>query len=124
MAPFAQEALRRARQNDQVLLLSLDQTDLSDRMAVLMMTMRVGDRSLPLAWLAEEGAANIGFAQQKRVLERLLACLPEAVKVMRLADRFYPSVGLLQWVKTPGWRYRLHLNGKLLAEPGPNGMPG
>jgi len=43
-------------------MLSLDQTDLGNRMAVLMITLRVGDRSLPLAWLEEEGAANIGFA--------------------------------------------------------------
>ncbi len=36
MAPFAQEALRHAEQNGQVILLSMDQTDLGDRMAVLM----------------------------------------------------------------------------------------
>jgi hypothetical protein len=37
-----------------------------------MITVRVGDRSLPLAWLAEEGAANIGFAQQKVLLDCVL----------------------------------------------------
>lgn len=49
--PFAQEALRHAGQNRQIILLSLDQTDLGDRMAVLMLTVRLGDRSLPLARL-------------------------------------------------------------------------
>lgn len=38
-------------------LLSMNQTDLGNRMAVLMITARVGDRSLPLTWLVEEGAA-------------------------------------------------------------------
>ena len=73
MAPFACESLRNAMHNGQVILLSMDQTDLGDRMAMLMITVRVGDRSLPLAWLAENGAANIGFAKQKTVLDQVLA---------------------------------------------------
>lgn len=40
--PFAQEALRRAGQNAQTILLSLDQTEPGDRMAVLMLTLRIG----------------------------------------------------------------------------------
>jgi hypothetical protein len=72
MSPFAQAALKQAGKNGQVILLSMDQTDLGDRMAVLMITVRVGDRSLPLAWLAEEGAANIGFAKQKMLLDCVL----------------------------------------------------
>jgi hypothetical protein len=87
MAPFAQGALQQAGGNGQVILLSMDQTDLGDRMAVLMITVRVGDRSLPLAWLAEEGAANIGFAQQKVLLDCVLRWLPDGAKVMLLADR-------------------------------------
>jgi hypothetical protein len=83
----AQGALQQAGGNGQVILLSMDQTDLGDRMAVLMITVRVGDRSLPLAWLAEEGAANIGFAQQKVLLDCVLRWLPDGAKVMLLADR-------------------------------------
>jgi hypothetical protein len=49
MAPFAQAELQHAGQNDQVILLGMDQTDLGGRMAVLMITLRVGGRSsLPL----------------------------------------------------------------------------
>lgn len=50
----------------------------------LMQTVRIGDRSLPLAWLAEAGAA-----------------------IMLPTDRFYPSVELFQWLKTQGWHTRL-----------------
>ena len=50
----------------QTVLLSLDQTDLSNRFAVLMLALRVGDRSLPLAWQVEAGAANIGFGGNRR----------------------------------------------------------
>ena len=118
IASFAVESLRYAGHNDQMILLSMDQTDLGNRMAVLMITVRIGDRSLPLAWLAEEGAANIGFARQKELLERILPWLPQGAKVMLLADRFYPSAGLFQWLQQHKWSYRLRLKGNLTADTG------
>ncbi|TRX00316.1 transposase [Candidatus Methylobacter oryzae] len=116
--PFAQEALRHAGQNGQMILLSLDQTDLGDRMAVLMLTVRIGDRSLPLAWLAEAGQANIGFHRQKILLDKVLAWISAGAAVMLLADRFYPSLELFQWLKTQSWHYRLRLKGNLVVDTG------
>ena len=55
MEPVARQERQEAARNGQIVLLSMDQTDLGDRMAVLMVSLRVGDRSLPLAWIAEEG---------------------------------------------------------------------
>lgn len=118
MEPFAREELAQAARNGQTVLLSLDQTDLGDRMAVLMVALRVGDRALPLAWLAEEGPANIGFEGQRKLLGQVLAWLPEAAEVLLSADRFYPSVALFDWLCAHGWRYRLRLKGNLLADPG------
>ena len=118
MEPFAREALAKAARNGQTVLLSMDRTDLGDRMAVLMVGLRVGDRALPLAWLAEEGPADIGFEGQRTVLERVLAWLPEGAKVLLSADRFYPSAGLFAGLEGHGWGYRLRLKGNLLADPG------
>lgn len=118
MAPLACQELRAAARHGQVVLLSMDQTDLGDRMAVLMVCVRVGDRSLPLAWLAEPGAANIGFAGQRIVLERVRAWLPADSAVMLLADRFYPSAELFAWLQQAGWRYRLRLKGNVLVDTG------
>jgi hypothetical protein len=118
MEPFAREALAKAARNGQTVLLAMDQTDLGDRMAVLMVGLRVGDRALPLAWLAEAGPANIGFEGQRTVLERVLAWLPEGAKVLLSADRFYPSADLLAWLGGHGWGYRLRLKGNLLADTG------
>lgn len=39
---------------------------------------RVGDRALPLSWLAEEGPANISVEGQKMLLDRVRAWLPDA----------------------------------------------
>lgn len=116
--PFAQRELRKAATKDQTLLLSMDQTDLGDRMAILMVALRVGDRALPLAWRAEEGAANIGFEGQKALLEQVLAWLPSGARVQLSADRFYPSAALFEWLQAQGWSYRLRLKGNVLADTG------
>lgn len=118
MAPFARRELAEAEKYGQTVLLSLDQTDLSNRMALLMISLRVGGRSLPLVWMAEEGAANIGFEGQKRLLEQVLAWLPKGAQVLLSADRFYPSCDLFEWLQGHGWHYRLRLKGNVLADPG------
>lgn len=116
--PFAQAELAKASCHGQTVLLSMDQTDLGDRMALLMVALRVGDRALPLAWRAEEGAANIGFAGQRAVLEQLLAWLPVGARVLLSADRFYPSAALFAWLQAQGWSDRLRLKGNVLADTG------
>jgi hypothetical protein len=118
LEPFAREELAKAARHGQTVLLSMDQTDLGNQMAVLMVSVRVGDRALPLAWLAEVGAANIGFEGQRQVLDQVLAWLPVGTPVLLLADRFYPSVDLFEWLHGRGWGYRLRLKGNLLADPG------
>lgn len=113
MEPVARQELEKAACNGQRVLLSLDQTDLGNRMAVLMMCLRVGDRSLPLAWIAQAGAANSGFEGQRIVLERVLAWLPAGAEVVLSADRFYPSGELFEWLHVHGWGYRLRLKGAM-----------
>jgi hypothetical protein len=118
MEPLAREALSRAAQNGQIVLLTMDQTDLGNRMTLLMVALRVGDRALPLAWRAEEGAANIGFVGQQPLLEQVRSWLPAGAKVLLSADRFYPSVALFGWLHVSRWSYRLRLKGNVLADTG------
>jgi hypothetical protein len=118
LAPWAQAELQRAAGHGQTVLLSLDQTDLGHRMAVLMVSLRVGDRALPLAWIAEAGAANMGFEGQHRVLEQVRLWLPAGANVLLSADRFYPSVALFAWLKRQGWDYRLRVKGNLAVDTG------
>jgi hypothetical protein len=118
MEPFARAALAEAAGHGRTVLLAMDQTDLGDRMALLMVALRVGDRALPLAWLAEAGPANIGFEGQRKLLERVEGWLPPGVAVVLSADRFYPSAALFAWVRTRGWGYRPRLKGNVLADTG------
>ncbi len=118
LEPFARAMLEEAAAHGQTVLLSMDQTDLGDRFAVLMLSVRVGDRSLPLAWWVEAGAANIGFAAQRVLLDRVREWLPTGAAVMLLADRFYPSAALFDWLHRHGWHYRLRLKGNLSVDIG------
>ena len=118
LEPFARTVLEEAARNGQTIILSLDQTELGDRFAILMLALQAGDRSLPLAWKVEAGAANIGFAGQQVLLERVQAWLPPNATVLLLGDRFYPSAALLAWLQQHGWQYRLRLKGNLTVDTG------
>lgn len=118
LEPWARQALERESQHGQRLLLSLDQTDLGERFAVLMLSLVIGDRALPLAWSVAAGSANIGWVGQKVLLERVLGWLPAEATVMLLADRFYPSIELFEWLHAHSWHYRLRLKGNLNVDPG------
>ena len=118
LEPWARSELAKAASGGQTVLLSLDQSDLGDRMAVRMVALRVGDRALPLAWCAEEGAANLGWEAQQGLLERIRSWVPPGVAVLLSADRFYPSAALLEWLQAQGWSYRLRLKGNLLVDIG------
>ena len=84
----------------------MDQTDLGDHAALLMLSLSVGSRALPLLWRVQAGPANLGWEDQYALLSAVQAWLPEGASVMLLADRFYPSVKLLRWVQEANWRYR------------------
>lgn len=118
LEPWARQALAEASRQGQTVVLSLDQTDLGDRFAVLMLGLVMGDRALPLAWAVEAGPANLGFDHQETLLERVRGWLPAGAEVLLLADRFYPSTDLFQWLHRCGWHYRLRLKGNLSVDPG------
>lgn len=118
LKPWACQALGAACGNGRAAILSVDQTDLGDRFAVLRVSLGVGDRALPLTWIVEAGPANIGVDAQKRLLERVRSWLPAGAEVLLLADRFYPSVELFAWLHERDWHYRLRLKGSLNVDPG------
>lgn len=118
MEPFARERLGEAAANGQTVVLSMDQTDLGERFAILMVSVRVGERALPLIWAVEAGAANLGFEAQRVLLEIVLQWLPASAAVLLAADRFYPSAPLFAWLHTHGWGYRLRLKGNHALDVG------
>jgi hypothetical protein len=69
MAPFAREILARLAESGEPIPLILDQTKASDRHQILMLSVRWGERALPLAWRVAETEGAIGFATQQELLE-------------------------------------------------------
>jgi len=112
MEPFAREIIAQASASGRVVLI-LDQTKASDRHQILMLSLRFGERALPLAWRVEATAGAIGFAVQKALLDAVTPWLPPQTEVCLMADRFYGTPDLIQLAAAKGWGYRLRLKANL-----------
>src|SRR6202007_963086 len=66
MEPFAREILARLAETGEPIPLILDQTTASDRHQILMLSVRWGERALPLAWRGEENEGGLGCAPHKK----------------------------------------------------------
>src|SRR4051794_22271457 len=77
-----------------------------------MLSVRWGERALPLAWRVAETEGAIGFATQQELLEVVAGWLPVGQAVILLADRFYGTPEMICWCGDRGWDYRLRLKGE------------
>jgi hypothetical protein len=115
MAPFASEVLQRAAAHGRRLILIIDQSKANDTQQAIVVAVRVGGRSLPIAWRVKETEGAIGFSEQRAALETALALLPVGAKVVLMGDRFYGSPDLIAWCRSKGWDWRLRLKADLLV---------
>lgn len=112
MEPFAREVLTKAAEAGRITLI-MDQTKASDRHQILMLSLRFGERALPLAWRVEATKGAIGFGCQKALLAAITPWLPPGADVCLMADRFYGTPELIAFAASQGWGYRLRLKGNL-----------
>ena len=113
MQPFASEILARLAEARDPVPLILDQSKVSDRHQVLMLSVRWGERALPVAWRVEETDGAIGFAVQQDLLDAVRGWLPAETRVVLHGDRFYGTPDLIRWCQDRGWDFRLRLKGNL-----------
>jgi hypothetical protein len=118
MQPFATDILARVAGSGEAIPLILDQSKLSDRHQVLMLSVRWGERALPVAWRVEETDGAIGFSIQQDLLDAVRTWLPGDTDVVLYADRFYGTPELIRLCRDRGWDYRLRLKGNLTARIG------
>ena len=97
----------------QTLIISMDQTSLDAGRAIAMMSVRVGERALPLFWQVRNTKGNIPIKDYVPLLARLKLCVPDGVNVMILADRFFGSPELVVACQHYGFAYRIRLKGNL-----------
>ena len=115
MAPFAREVLARASAQAHTLVLIIDQSQVNATHQMVMVSLRVGGRAVPLAWQVKNTQGAIGFAEQRAALDRVAALLPAGVRPVLMGDRFYGSPALIAWCRVQGWDWRLRLKQDLLV---------
>ena len=115
MAPYARAVLARAAAHAHTLVLIIDQSQVNAAHQMVMVSLRVGRRAVPLAWRVKKTTGAIGFAEQREVLDRVAALLPEAVRPVLMGDRLYGSPALIAWCREQGWDWRLRLKQDLLV---------
>ena len=115
MAPFASEVMQRAAAQGRRLILIIDQSKANETQQAIVVAVRAGGRSLPIAGRVKETEGAIGFAEPRAALETALSLLPEGAKIVLMGDRFYGSPDLIAWCRSKGWDWRLRLKADLLV---------
>jgi DDE family transposase len=114
MQGFIPELAEMAGAHGKTVILPLDQSKTADGFECLMLSLRTGERALPVVWKVKETKGAIGFEEQKALLEAAFAMLPEGGAVLLLGDRFYGTPALIRWCQEHGWSYRLRLRDNLI----------
>jgi hypothetical protein len=116
MRGYATEVFARLSEQGQTIVLMMDQSHINDVNEVLMLSVRIGERALPVAWRVRKTQGNIGFVTQKDLLDAVKEWLPENSNVMLAADRFYGTANLIGWCQATQWSYRIRLKGNLTLQ--------
>jgi len=112
MKPFIGSILEQI--SKQKLVFIMDQTHVSKTLEVLMVSLRLAQRAVPLVWVVRKTQGNIGFEDQKDLLESLSSYLPKNAEVVLLGDRFFATANLIAYLKQKGWDYRLRVKKNIL----------
>jgi hypothetical protein len=115
MAPLAREVLARASAHAHTLVLMIDQSQVNAAHQMVMVSLRVGGRAVPLAWRVRRTEGAIGFEEQRAALDAVARLLPEGARPVLMGDRFYGSPALIAWCRAKGWAWRLRLKHNLLV---------
>jgi hypothetical protein len=110
---YAREVLEMLSADGLTIVLMMDQSHINAMNEVLMVSVRVRERAIPVAWRVRTTQGGIGFKVQKELLDAVKAMVPEGAKIMLAADRFYGTAALIKWCQETGWGYRIRMKGNL-----------
>lgn len=113
MKGYIPEIIQALTVEDQVAILMLDQSKIGKGFECLMVSLRLGERAIPVAWKVKETGGEIGFEDQKPLLKAVYGMIPKGIKIMLAADRFYGTAALISLCQQFGWQYRIRLKGNL-----------
>ena len=104
MGGFIPELIIMNGTNGKTAILMLDQSKISDGFECLMVSLRVGERAIPIAWKVVQTQGVIGFDVQKELLEEVKTLIPEGASIFLSGDRFYGTSALIGWCQEQGWQ--------------------
>ena len=113
MRPLAAQILAFAAFSKQTIVLNLDQTSIEDLHAIAMVSLRVGNRGLPLFWKTGATAGNLPTSDYVALLDEVVAVLPEGADVLLMADRFFDAGALITYCRTQGWGWRIRMKSNI-----------
>lgn len=113
MEGFIPELLCMLTSNGQVAILMLDQSKVGNGFECLMVSLRLGERAIPVAWRVKKTEGEMGYDEQEPLLKAAYGLIPKGIKIMLTADRFYGTAALISLCQQFGWQYRIRLKGNL-----------
>lgn len=113
MEGFIPELLYALTSNGQVAIFMMDQSKVGDGFECLMVSLRIGERAIPVAWKVKRTEGEIGYDEQEPLLKSVYDMIPEGIEIMLAADRFYGTAALITLCQSFGWQYRIRLKGNL-----------
>lgn len=116
--PLGLFVLEKLIEKRHTLVLVMDQTYISKNLSLLMLSVRWGARAVPLLWCVRKTSANIGFEEQKTILDEVAVWIPEQAQVILMADRFYGTADLITYCRNKKWDYRLRLKDNIVVHQG------
>ena len=116
MQAYVGEIFRRQCEAGETIVLALDQSTLNEGHEVLMLSVRMRDRALPVAWRVRQTKGPIGWRVQYELLEAVHPWLPPEARVLLAGDRFYGTARLIAWCQGAGWDYRLRMKGNITLQ--------
>jgi len=114
MRCFIPEIAQMAGAGGKTVILMMDQSKIAQGFECLMVSMRTGERAIPVAWMVKKTSGGIGFDAQKPLLDEVLAMMPQDANILLAADRFYGTAALIKWCQKHGWNYRIRLRENLI----------
>lgn len=116
MEGFIPEMVAMMSTSNQTIILMLDQSKISEGFECLMLSLRIGERAIPVAWRVFAISGAIGFEDQKSLLDCVRDIIPESVPILLSADRFYGTSAMISWCQQAGWQYRIRLKSTLILD--------
>ena len=116
MCACAGELFRRLHDAGETIVPALDQSRVNRGHEALMVSVRMRDRALPVAWRVRRTKGAIGWRVQNGLLESIRPRLPEGPCVLLTGDRFYGTARLIGWCREAGRDYRLRMKGNITLQ--------